>query len=83
LVGQIDSLRTVAHAADVALSAVHEKGGDKVLIATGRLADYRCTYGFVFERDDGTLSLDRASVDLLGLEPGQTFTMAERAAERA
>ncbi|RYM04521.1 arginine N-succinyltransferase [Sphingobium indicum] len=79
MVGQIDALRTIAHSSDAVLGAVHEKGGDKMLVTTGRLADFRCTYAFAIEREDGGVSLDRASAQLLGLEPGQTFTMAERA----
>ncbi|BAV64012.1 arginine N-succinyltransferase [Sphingobium cloacae] len=79
MVGQIDSLRTIAQARDVALSALHDKGGDKMLIATGRLADYRCTWGFVRESEDGAVSLDADSAALLGIEPGQRFTMAGRA----
>ena len=79
MVGQINALRTVAHASDALLGAVHEKGGEKMLVTTGRLADFRCTYAFVMECEDGGISLDRASAELLGLEPGQSFTMAERA----
>src|SRR5690606_6208507 len=71
MVGQIDSLRTIAQARDVTLSALHDKSGDKMLIATGRLADYRCTYGFVREGEDGAISLDADSAALLGLEPGE------------
>ena len=79
LVGQINSLQTVAQAQDVQLSGFHEDGGEKVLTATGRLADYRCTYGFVIEREDGSVLLDRKSAGLLGLKPGKTFTMVKRA----
>ena len=79
MVGQINSLRTIAHAQDVTLTSVHEGGGEKILAATGRLAQFRCTYGFVMEGKDGNLSLDSESVRLLGLEPGQTFTMTGRA----
>ena len=79
MIGQINSLRTVAQAQDVSLSGVHDKGGEKRLVATGRLADFRCTYGFVLEGEDGSLSLERESVDILGLEEGQTFTMVGRA----
>jgi len=79
MVGQIDSLRTIAQARDVTLSALHGKSGDKMLIATGRLADYRCTYGFVREDEGGSVSLDADSAALLGLEPGETFSMAGRA----
>ena len=79
MVGQIDQLRTVAGARDVTLGAVHDKGGDRMLIATGRLADYRCTWGFVQEEGDGTVSLDAASAARIGLEPGAGFIMAGRA----
>jgi arginine N-succinyltransferase len=78
MVGQIDQLRTVAQARDATLDALHEGGGDKILIATGRLTDYRCAYGFVREAD-GRVSLDRASAALIGIQPGQPFTMAGRA----
>ncbi|MCI4589144.1 arginine N-succinyltransferase [Sphingobium sp. BYY-5] len=79
MVGQIDQLKTIAAARDVALSATHDKGGDRMLIATGRLADYRCTWGFVQEGPDGAVSLDADSVARLGLEIGDNFTMAGRA----
>lgn len=79
MVGQINSLRTVARAQDVTVTGVHDRRGEKVLAATGRLADFRCTYGFVVESEDGTLSLDRESVELLGLQPGDVFSMAGRA----
>lgn len=79
MVGQIDQLKTIAAARDVTLSSCHEKGGVKMLVSTGTLADYRCTYGFVVEDEDGAVSLDAASAARLHLEPGQSFTMAGRA----
>ena len=79
MVGQINSLQTVAQAQDVTLSAIHAAGGRKLLVATGRLADYRCAYGFVIEDEEGAVSLDQASAALLGLDIGQSFTMVARA----
>jgi arginine N-succinyltransferase len=79
MVGQIDQLKTIAAARDITLSATHEKGGDRMLIATGTLADYRCTWGFVQEGADGTVSLDAASAARLKIEIGDGFTMAGRA----
>lgn len=79
MVGQINSLQTVAHAQDVTLAAIHAAGGRKVLVAVGRLDDFRCAYGFVIEDEAGSVSLDRESAMLLGLEPGQPFTMVGRA----
>lgn len=78
LVARTDALKTIVRAEDRTLGGVHERGGEKVLVATGRLAAFRCTYGFALPREDGTLSLDRKSVDLLQIEPGQDFTMVER-----
>jgi arginine N-succinyltransferase len=79
MVGQIDQLKTIAAARDVNLSSCHDKGGVKMLVSTGTLAEYRCTYGFVIEDEDGAVSLDAASAARLHLEPGQSFTMAGRA----
>ncbi len=60
------------------LSAVHDDGGDKRLVACGRLADYRCAYGFARDLEDGGISLDAASVNMLGIEPGQTIAVVRR-----
>jgi arginine N-succinyltransferase len=78
MVGQIDALKTIAQARDVMLSATHDRGGDKMLIATGQLANYRCAYGYVQEAD-GAVSLDIASAATMGLSVGDSFTMAGRA----
>ncbi len=78
MVGQVDDLRTVAEARDVTLSGAHKDKGTRMLIARGRLADYRCTYGQVVEQADGSVALDDASIALLGLSSGDSFTMVGR-----
>lgn len=79
MVGQVDQLRTIAAARDVTLSSIHDRGGDKMLITTGRLSHYRCTWGFIQSGEDGAISLDAASAARLALQPGDGFTMAGRA----
>mgnify|MGYP001486132821 FL=1 len=79
MVGQVDQLKTIAAARDVTLAATHESGGQKMLIACGQLADYRCTWGLIEEDADGAISLDVESVKRIGLEIGDRFTMAGRA----
>lgn len=79
MIGETDSLRTIKSAQDVKLDDVHGKGGDKVLIACGHLAEYRCAYGFIKETDGGRISLDRVAAELLNLHPGAEFTMARLA----
>ena len=61
------------------ITATHESGGQKMLIACGQLADYRCTWGLIEEDADGAISLDVESVQRIGLEIGDRFTMAGRA----
>ena len=77
MIGETDSLRTIRTASDVELDEVHETGGEKALIASGRLDGYRCAYGFVKETEDGRISLDRDAAELLKLAPGSIFTMAK------
>ena len=79
MIGQIDQLKTIAAARDVTLAATHDSGGQKMLVACGQLADYRCTWGLIQESADGAISLDAASAARIGLSIGDDFTMAGRA----
>lgn len=81
LVGQIDTLKTIADAREVTLAGIEDdgKGGRRMLVASGQLARYRCAYGLVTNGDSGTVTLDRTSAALIGVEPGQSFTIAGRA----
>ena len=79
MVGQINSLQTIAHAQDVTLGSVHDDGGEKHLIACGQRAEFRCTYGLVKRASNEGVSLDRESAERLAIEPGQSFTMVPRA----
>lgn len=79
MVGQIDQLKTIAAARDVTLGATHDKGGQRMLVSTGQLAGYRCTWGLIEEAGDGTVSLDAGSAARLGIGIGDGFTMAGRA----
>ncbi|MET0370202.1 MAG: arginine N-succinyltransferase [Sphingobium sp.] len=78
MVGQIDSLATIAGARDVTVSAIHASGGARMLVAAGQLADYRCAYGLVEERSDGSVSLDAASAALVAVSAGDRITVAGR-----
>jgi len=78
MIGQINSLQTIAQAQDVILAAIHDGGGEKQLVAAGQLANFRCTYGFIRRNDKEAISLDKESAALLGVEVGQRFTMVAR-----
>lgn len=78
MIAQTDSLRTIAEAGDVALAGVHSGKGEKMLVANGRLRDFRCCFGFAVRQDDGQVMLDEESVRLLKLEAGDPFVMVAR-----
>ena len=79
MVGQINSLQTIAHAQDVTRGSIHDDGGEKHWIACGQRAEFRCTYGLVKRARNEGVSLDRESAERLAIEPGQSFTMVPRA----
>ncbi|MCF8708501.1 arginine N-succinyltransferase [Rhizorhapis sp. SPR117] len=78
MTAQTDSLRTIAQARDVRLAAIQAEKGKKVLITTGKLKDFRCSYGFATAGDDDTATLDSESAALLDLKVGDRFVMVGR-----
>ncbi|MDF0541622.1 arginine N-succinyltransferase [Sphingobium sp. H39-3-25] len=78
MLGDIDTLRTVKTARDVQFAGVHDERGQRMLVASGQLADYRCAYGVVVEQPDGAVALDEASARALNLSPGDALVVAER-----
>lgn len=53
------------------------RGGEKILAACGRLADFRCAYAWV-QASEGGLLLDEESADLLGVSTGDSITHVAR-----
>jgi arginine N-succinyltransferase len=78
MLGDIDNLRTVKTARDVRFAGVHDERGQRMLVASGQLADYRCAYGIVVEQPDGAIALDETSARVLNLSSGDALVVAER-----
>jgi arginine N-succinyltransferase len=77
LVGQIDSLKSIANAREMTLEGTHDERGEKVLAAAGRLTDFRCTFArAVFE--EGGVRIDQAAQQALGTREGDTLLIVER-----
>lgn len=77
-----DQIRSVREAVDSAIVAVdptlgEEQGGEKRLVAHGKLADFRCAYGWVDQRDGG-IAVDSDCARILGIETGATVTHVAR-----
>jgi arginine N-succinyltransferase len=77
-----DQIRSVKESADDVIAVLDDalgehKSGEKRLVTTGRLAEFRAAYGWV-EHRDGQLALDPGCAAVLGVEPGETVTHVAR-----
>ena len=77
-----DQIRSVKESADDVIAVLDEalgehKSGEKRLVTTGRLAEFRAAYGWVEHRDGG-LVLDPGCAAVLGVGPGDTVTHVAR-----
>ena len=71
-----DQIRTIRAAQDADVVAV-EPGGDEALVATGRLADFRCAYARIGTTDAG-VTLDPAAAAALGIGRGDRVSWIGR-----
>lgn len=77
-----DQIRSVKEALDSKIVAVDDqlgehKGGEKDLVAHGRLVAFRAAYGWLERRDDG-VAIDPEAATLLGVDVGDTITHVAR-----
>jgi len=73
-----DDVRTIREARDSQILAVDHDGGEKALIASGRLRDFRCAYGTV-RQCDAKVVIDPAAAKALGVGEGDTVSHVGRA----
>ncbi|HEY9579593.1 MAG TPA: arginine N-succinyltransferase [Rhizorhapis sp.] len=78
MVVQTDQVRSLSDAEDVQLAGAHREKGEKVLVASGRLREFRCTYGFAVKRENGKILLDEESIALLKLHSGDSVVIVGR-----
>ena len=52
--------------------------GEKALVATGRLGDFRCCFGQRATREGGELAIDPATAELLGVKEGDSVWSVAR-----
>lgn len=80
MIARTDQVASIAGAQKLTLSAIVEDDcpaalvAEEVLIATGRLADFRCCYGRVTPQGE----LNRSAAGLLNIEPGQDIIWVGR-----
>ncbi len=68
MMARTDKVHSIAGSHAAVVNGIGD-GGALALVASGRLAGFRCAYGHVGDGDDGVL-LDASAAGLLGIEPG-------------
>ncbi len=69
MLARTDNVASIRHAAHLPVLDTDLEKGEKALIATGRLADFRCSYGARELRDNG-IAIDSSAADALGVGEG-------------
>lgn len=76
MTARTDQVHTIRNSRDATLGGTAD-GGTLSLVATGRLADFRCAYGHVADAGD-SVALDAKAAGLLGLDAGDAVRWIER-----
>lgn len=77
MIAQTDKVKSVAAARASVVTGVDCAKGQKVILASGRLAGFHACYG-ACEPVDGGISLDSQAADLLGVGIGDTVWSVPR-----
>jgi len=76
MTARTDQVHSIRNSRDAVLGGTADDGA-LALVATGRLADFRCAYGHVADRGD-TVALDAGAAGLLGVGAGDAIRWIER-----
>ncbi|MBY0618320.1 arginine N-succinyltransferase [Sphingomonas ursincola] len=76
MTARTDQVHSIRNARDAKVAAMGD-GGTMSLVASGRLADFRCAYGKVADGADG-VTLDPASAEVLRVGAGDAVRWIER-----
>ncbi|MFN2101217.1 arginine N-succinyltransferase [Altererythrobacter sp. MF3-039] len=70
MIARTDAVKSVAESQSRAVSDIDLPEGERSLLATGSLSDFRCCYGARAVADDGSLAIDSHAADLLSVGTG-------------
>lgn len=73
-----DDIRTVRESRSAVIAERPANGGETMMIAAGRLANFVACYGTVEEVGDGRVAIDPDALSMLEVTPGATVMIARR-----
>lgn len=78
MIAQTDQVKTITEAVQSQISGTDLESGEKTLVATGQLDNFRCAYGKRLLHQDGSIVLDADCAATLGVSPGDTVWSAAK-----
>ncbi|MGB3377156.1 MAG: arginine N-succinyltransferase [Allopontixanthobacter sediminis] len=78
MIARTDRVKSIKEAKPANVAAIGLEKGERALVATGTLADFRACYGARQFSEDGAVSIDSRAADVLDVTPGDTVWSVER-----
>lgn len=78
MIAKTDQVVSVAQSQQSVISDVNVEAGDKAIIATGRLADFRACYGARKLDEDGMIAIDSNAADTIDVSTGDSVWSVAR-----
>jgi arginine N-succinyltransferase len=78
MTAKTDDVKSIAASVSATIAKVDLEKGERALIATGQLSEFRCCFGAREMGEDGTISIDAQSADVLDVKSGDTVWSVER-----
>ncbi len=70
MTARTDQVKSIAEAAPATIASTKLDMGERALVATGKLDTFRCAYGMRQMDEDGTIAIDEACANTLGVGEG-------------
>lgn len=78
MVARTDDVRSVKESRERKVAATDLAEGERAILATGRLTEFRACFGARQVKDDGTIAIDALAADILDLKAGDTVWSVAR-----
>ncbi len=78
MVAQTDQVTSVAASQEAKVTRMDVREGERAILATGRLADFRACYGARVLDEDGGIAIDSAAADALDVSAGDVVWSVAR-----
>ncbi|NNF93356.1 MAG: arginine N-succinyltransferase [Altererythrobacter sp.] len=72
MIARTDDIKSVKESEQRKIAGINLEQGERAILATGKLRDFRACYGAREINEDGTISIDSVAADVLDVKQGDT-----------